>query len=307
MEPVIRWCELALPVAKAERLKILVDGSSQSDWWKLKQQEMRKAEKRLQQHREETRNWTEALSRSDTRIALAQAEKYETAWWRWLAPGWWKLRKQLQARYDFAAHPVQPSLSLVLQNLLTEYELQQAYDEVVEGGAAELGWGESYADSLQRLQRLHKQLNNAEQNQIEECQELFEAKQSLERIEGWVEVGKKIQQLHRVMDSWFEDWLASPPETWINDIRRLPEYLEGLPDFLEALRILRDLPENIRRMLRELDLSHEQLEYEIIQTSLQSVWAQNRPTSGFNGQRRNRVQSELEGLYGDWLSQTRAG
>ena len=303
MEPVIRWCELALPVAKAERLKILVDGSSQSDWWKLKQQEMRKAEKRLQQHREETRNWKEALSRSDTRIALAQAEKYETAWWRWLAPGWWKLRKQLQARYDFAAHPVQPSLSLVLQNLLTEYELQQAYDEVVEGGAAELGWGESYADSLQRLQRLHEQLKNAEQNQIEECQELFEAKQPLGRIEGWVEVGKRIQQLHRVMDSWFEDWLASPPETWINDIRRLPEYLEGLPDFLEALRILRDLPENIRRMLRELDLSHEQLEYEIIQTSLQSVWAQNRPTSGFNGQRRNRVQSELEGLYGDWLSQ----
>ena len=68
MEPVIQWCELALPVAKAERLKILVDGSSQSDWWKLKQQEMRKAEKRLQQHREETRNWKEALSRSKVSI-----------------------------------------------------------------------------------------------------------------------------------------------------------------------------------------------------------------------------------------------
>jgi DNA polymerase III delta prime subunit len=303
MQAVIQWCGLALPVAKAERLKILVDGSGLSDWWKQQQQEMRTAEKRLQQHREETQNWKEPLSRSDARIALDQAVKYEAAWWRWLAPGWWKLRQQLQARYDFSAHPVRPALSLVLQNLLTEYDLQQAYDEVVEGCAAELGWGESYADSLQRLKRLHEQLKNAEQNQREECRELLQMNQPLERIQGWVEVGTKIQQLRQVMDSWFEDWLTSSPETWIDEVRRLPEYLDDLPDFLEALRILRDLPENIRRMLRELDLSHEQLEYAVVQNTLQNLWTQNRPTSGFDGHRRNRIQSELEGLYGDWLTQ----
>ncbi len=303
MQALIHWCELAFPIAKAGRLQVLVDGSDLAERWKQQRQEIRKSEKRLQQHREETQHWKEPLTRSDARIAMQQAEKYEAAWWRWLSPGWWKLRQQLQSRYEFSAHPVRPALSLILQNLITEYELQQAYDEAVEGCAAELGWGESYAESLQRLQQLHEQFKNAEQNQLEECWDLFRVDQPLERIEGWVEAGRKILQLQKLMDSWFEGWRASPLEVWSDDVRRLPEHLEGLPDYLEALRILKDLPDDIRRMLREIDLPHELLELEIIQTTLQRVWVQNRPTSGFNGQHRNRIQAELEGLYGDWLTQ----
>ena len=302
MGPMIRWCEWAAPLAESGQLGLLIENSERDRWWKKTQAELQRCEKELQHKQVESENWQEPLSRSDAEIAVEQATRYEANGLRWLLPGWWKLRKQMNLRYRFSAHAVRPSYSQVLQKLIERYEAQQSLDRKYEEIATELGWGESFREVIQRLERLRSLMEEAAPVLREECAELLDAESGEKQLQGWVSAGRSIRHLQEELDGWFEDWTLRPIDQWTDEIQRFPDRLDELPDFLEALRILRDLPKKIRFTLRELDLSHDRLEAEIAESTLQDVWIQNRPSSQFSGKRRDGIQAQLESIYSDWLA-----
>ena len=68
-------------------------------------------------------NWADPLTPEDTSAALEQARGQETSFFRFLNGKWRSLKKTVQARYDFAAHAVKPSITSVLAKL---HDLHQA-------------------------------------------------------------------------------------------------------------------------------------------------------------------------------------
>ncbi|MCE4052889.1 WGR domain-containing protein [Pseudomonas sp. Au-Pse12] len=77
----------------------------------------------VQQHnaREATRHWRDKLAPQDTQAAQDLAQRLEASPLRWLQPSWWRLRGELQRRYDFSQHAIRPSYRSVLDNLAGEH------------------------------------------------------------------------------------------------------------------------------------------------------------------------------------------
>src|SRR5207245_1590684 len=70
-------------------------------------------------------------------------------------PSWWRLRKVLASRYDFAAHAVKPSWTRVLDGLRAEYDTAAAVTSA-EHDAHER-WGTSdVAGLLRTVAELHQ-------------------------------------------------------------------------------------------------------------------------------------------------------
>ncbi len=68
-----------------------------------------------------TANWRDKLSAEDTESALALTRRLQGSVLRWLQPAWWRLRGELQRRYDFTRHAVQPGYEKVLVALAEEH------------------------------------------------------------------------------------------------------------------------------------------------------------------------------------------
>src|SRR5207248_1414245 len=66
--------------------------------------------------REATAHWKDKLPRAELEDAIATAKAVEGRF-GFMKPAWWRLRKVLATRYDFAAHAVRPSWTRVLEQL----------------------------------------------------------------------------------------------------------------------------------------------------------------------------------------------
>lgn len=79
----------------------------------------------VQQHnaRESTHHWREKLAPQDTQAAIDLVQRLEGSLLRWLQPAWWRLRGELQRRYDFSQHAIRPSFGSVLDNLAREHRV----------------------------------------------------------------------------------------------------------------------------------------------------------------------------------------
>lgn len=71
-------------------------------------------------------HWRDKLTAGDTDNALALARKLEPSILRWLQPGWWRLRGELNRRYDFGKHAIHPGYRKVLEALAGEQAAEAA-------------------------------------------------------------------------------------------------------------------------------------------------------------------------------------
>jgi len=77
----------------------------------------------VQQHNASEANhfWRDKLAPQDTDAARELVQRLEGSLLRWLKPSWWRLRGELQRRYDFSQHAIRPSYRSVLDNLAGEH------------------------------------------------------------------------------------------------------------------------------------------------------------------------------------------
>ncbi|MBK9383294.1 MAG: DUF4011 domain-containing protein [Planctomycetes bacterium] len=69
--------------------------------------------------------WKDPLPPSELETVEALCERTERAFLRWLRPSWWKLKKIVEARYDFRAHTIEPELGAVLSKLRARYAAEE--------------------------------------------------------------------------------------------------------------------------------------------------------------------------------------
>lgn len=105
----------------ASHLELLEPGSAGSQALHAEQAALQALT--VQQHGalEATRYWRDKLGLQDTQAAQALVERLEGSLLRWLQPSWWRLRGELQRRYDFSQHAIRPSYRSVLDTLAGEH------------------------------------------------------------------------------------------------------------------------------------------------------------------------------------------
>ncbi|HSY42476.1 MAG TPA: DUF4011 domain-containing protein, partial [Candidatus Acidoferrum sp.] len=110
IQAVLDFAVQARPLAERNLLGVLTAGPTATSFESLAAEVDAKAQV-LAQTRQKTGAWREPLSPDDTQNALVQARAFEKSFFRFLQPAFWRLKKTLQARYDFTQHAVAPAWS----------------------------------------------------------------------------------------------------------------------------------------------------------------------------------------------------
>ncbi|MDO6433415.1 AAA domain-containing protein [Flavitalea sp. BT771] len=215
-------------------------------------------------------HWKEKLVEQDLSHALDLAVKQEKAFLNFLNGGWQKLKKQLQACYDFSAHAVKPSYRSILEHLKDEYEQARLLEQV------------------KRRLREDYRLDNPDTAWLG-IGILHQKKDdpSLVYLLRHPEAGAVVISLHSLhqplvdLESRLKECLHDPgaPESLEglrDELQNIRLNADGLREMLPALRRFTELPEGVKSMLRGLMLSPRQAEAVIARKALQTVYQSNR-------------------------------
>ncbi|MBD8528475.1 MULTISPECIES: AAA domain-containing protein [unclassified Massilia] len=205
-----------------------------------------------------TAHWRDKLAPADTAAALALAQELEPSPLRWLQPRWWRLRGELQRRYDFGKHAVQPDYRQVLAALAAEQQAAGALD------AAE-------ADSRQRY---GVDDMNAFLRALGELEARLQAGAGPQALVAWLRAAADpiaaaallaraapvIERLAGLTHDTLDLAPAAPLGEIAELLRDLREGLDDLPDLLPPLRAVHAGDPACAMALRRLDHSPEEFD-----------------------------------------------
>jgi predicted DNA-binding WGR domain protein len=254
----------------------------------------------LAQARQKTGAWKEPLSADDTQNALEQARSFEKSFFRFLQPGFWRLKKTLQARYDFTRHAVAPAWSKLLQELASQHKAQAALDAVVEQARKE--W---QTDDVEALRGLVIELRNDKRATHPSVKALIKQLAEPGAGDGLVENLVGIHERFTELDATLRSLLAEheqfdfPGMTEL--LSKLREQTSALVELSPVLGELIELPEAFSHALRRADVPLNDFEGAIGHKSMNQVYRQDRAVSRFEGRVLSRKMGQLEKHYREWL------
>jgi AAA domain/REase_MTES_1575/Protein of unknown function (DUF4011) len=297
----IEFASRAGPLAQAEKLSVLTNGAAAKTFDSLAA-DLAESTLALLQAQEKASPWHDPLRADDTQNALRQARAFEKSPLRVLRPAFWRLRRILRARYDFARHAVAPSMVNVLTDLSDQHRLQAVVNSFRE--KASRAWRTDDIEGVCKLvfdlrrgpllaqppvKNLIRQLAGSD-----EAGPLFEELASIR--EQFIELDETLQFL---LAEFQQFKLEELPEV----LGQLREQTGLLADLLPALGEIANLPDSFSHALRHVPVPLDLLEGAAGQKSVNLVYRQDRALRRFDARALARKTAQLEKHHGQWLSQ----
>lgn len=268
------------------------------------------AEQDLQLARQATTHWrpNAKLSAADAQAAFDLAQRSEQRWFAFLSPSWWRLRGVLNRSYDFTAHTIRPTWSVVLGALVKEHVAQAARDRVAQQTTAEFRLDGEPVAAAEKLTELRSWLAAAPPWLRELHEELVKAENSDDdgRVEAlfdrWLGVEETAQQLVAELDRFAADYVDLPLDTLRETLVRIGAATRQVPRALTLLGELGRVPVGIGRTLRERPWTLVQTEAAIAAHTWSEFCRTNRDVERFDGRSRAKHVARLESLHDGWLA-----
>jgi predicted DNA-binding WGR domain protein len=214
-------------------------------------------------------HWRDKLHTGDTAAALELVRRVGSSPLRWLQPQWWRLRGELQRRYDFSKHAVHPGYVKILEQLADEQAAAAAL--ALDDTALRQRYGVPDMPAfLAALTGLAQQLQQgagpraviaslrASADPVRAAQAAAAARAPLEALQEVVTAN-----------------LDLAPDTSLDRIaevlRDLREALDDLPDCLPLLRALHAGDPALARTLQQVDLAPEPLDALVVDEALRRM------------------------------------
>jgi predicted DNA-binding WGR domain protein len=216
-----------------------------------------------------TANWGDKLSPADTDTALALVRRLEPSLGRWLQPAWWRVRREINRRYDFAKHAIHPGYTKVVEALAAEHQAAAALADADAIARQRYGVTDmaAFLDAVADLERrlphaagVQKLIAHLRQTSapVVEARTLVGAREGLDKLAGQVRQN-----------------LALDPDTSLGEIaellRDLREALDDLPDLLPLLRAVHDGDPDCAVTLQRLDCPPDELDALVVDEALRRL------------------------------------
>ncbi|MBI2931334.1 MAG: WGR domain-containing protein, partial [Planctomycetes bacterium] len=234
----------------------------------------------LEKAREGTRRWKEKLPKADVGPALELARSL-TGPFAFLRPSWWRLRGILRKRYPFHLHIVKPSWVDVLEALQKEYRAEDAVEEGEKAARAAYGIEEPLEEFVRRVQEAQRGAGD------------FPKKIAADAILG-------LADLRGALDAFLAGWEERSLGQLQDDVDRIEEALDLLPDFLPCLGEIEKLPKPLAEAFRRLPLDRDGLEAGIADRGFEKTCLQDRFLARFTGAVKERHLDRLDRLTREW-------
>ena len=254
----------------------------------------------LAQAQQATKHWTNKLPADEVQIALDQAKGLEGKLLSMLNPAWWRLRKALKSRYNFAAHAVKPRWSQVLLGLDSEYKTAAALAQAEQSVCEELGVTAPLETVIQQVLRARKWAQQMPPSLQPLHRSLAQSGRAAQSIARLLEAQVLAQQLHQACEAFLEGFAARSLKELEADLKTLERSQEMLTDFLYCLGQLAQLPDQLAAAFRTLPLDARRLEAAIVSRCVDETFRSDRTLNRFNGAVRDGHVDRLAKLSRKW-------
>ena len=286
-----------LPLARKELLGLLDPGSQATLALARLCKDHARMQKALEGARRKTSNWREKLPPDETTSALAQAEKLQGAF-SFLSPAWWRLRKVLNARYDFSRHAVIPTWTKVLADLAAEHEAEAAV-ELVKAECARDFTGDDPEALKQQLAALSAK--DASPAALALRERLLASQQGAALVGTLAGLEPGFAQLRGQLALTIFEPESHSLATLAGGIREMVEAIDTLPELLPALRDLAKAPPRLARAVRTRDMTIERLESACAAKSLTELYQADRSLQRFDGHVLKQKLDRVAKAHRQWL------
>jgi len=287
------------PLAERDLLGVLTHGAAEKTFDALAADLDKKA-KASQKAQEKIAGWREPLPSDDTENALAQAQSYEKSIFRFLQPAFWRLKKTLQARYNFSQHAVTPAWSKILGDLSAWHTAQAEWESLRSQAATDWRVEDVDAFRAQVAELKHHQLltHPSVKALLDLLRKSDEAAALIDNLVG-------IQQRFSELDGTLGSVLAEHEQFEFPELtavlQKLREQAGTLAELSPILAELAELPDGFTHALRHAPMLLSEFEAAVGHKSLNGVYREDRAVNRFEGRTLLRKMDQLENHYREWL------
>jgi len=261
-----------LPLARHGLLDLLATGSARHAAFSALVTDHAAKQRALEERQAKTIHWIDKLPPEDTATALALAPKVQGLL-GFLNPGWWRLRKVLKARYDFAKHAVAPTWEQVLADLAAEHAAAAALEEVRRTSARDFA-SEDPATLARDLDALEDPAAPPEVRSLRDL--LLSSTDGAELVKSLAALAPGFHQLGTALQALLHDPEPHGPAALAAAVREIREELDALPELLPSLRDLTTAPAAIRVAVRALPFTAAELEAACARKTLACLYREDR-------------------------------
>ncbi len=299
IQAILEFAVRARPLAERNLIGVLTSTPTATAFQELAGQLDAKAHA-LAQAKLKTAAWKEPLSPDDTQNALAQAQAFEKSIFRFLRPAFWRLKKTLQARYDFTQHAIAPGWSKILSELAAQHAAQAAFDAVCE--QARTQWRTDDALAFRSfVVELRTDRRTAHTSVTALIQQLAPSNEANALIKALAGIHERFTELDKTLQSLLTEHEQFDFPELSQVLAKLREQTGTLAELSPILSELVELPESLSHALRRAAVPLNEFEAAMGHKSLNQVYRQDRAVNRFEGRILARKMEQLERHYREWL------
>jgi predicted DNA-binding WGR domain protein len=288
------------PLAERDLTGVLTHGPAEKAFAALAS-ELDKKAKALHKAQEKTAAWREPLSPDDTDNALAQAQSFEKSIFRFLQPSFYRLKRMLQARYDFSRHAVPPAWSKVLADLATQHKALAELQALQQQAAA--SWRVEDVEAFRSQVAEMKTDTRLAHPSIKALLKLLaDSNEAATLVENLAGIHDRFTALDQTLSATLAEYEQFEFPELADVLSKLRGQTDALAELSPILSELADLPDAFAHALRHAPIPLNEFEAAIGHKSLNQVYREDRAVNRFEGRTLFRKMEQLEKRYRDWLS-----
>lgn len=286
-----------LPLARKNLLGLLDANSGLSaNFAKLCADHAKKL-KALEAARAKTTNWRDKLPAGETASALDQANGLQ-GFFAFLNPAWWRLRKVLNATYDFSKHAVKPTWVKILSDLAAEQAARAEVDAVKQRCEEEFT-GDDPIALREQLEALSSADNSPAALALRE--QLISSPQGAALVESLAALAPGFHSLRTELSSTLFEPESHSLATLSSALRDMIEEFDALPELLPTLRDLATAPPKLARAVRTREWDIARLESVCAAQSLAAIYREDRAFQRFDGHVLKQKLDRVARAHRQWL------
>ena len=229
---------------------------------------------------EQAAGWKTPLPPEEAANALSQARRFQGSVFRFLQPGYWRLRKIIKERYDFSRHVVLPGYVKVLEDLTRLQQARAAWEESKRTAQAEWQWPDIMA-----LQQLVSDLRTIPAHPSVQAfaPQLVNSADACSLVLTLADIHGRFAELDQTLASLFAEHGQFDFPELTETLAALRGELAILPELMPLLIDFAQLPERFARSLRHIDLPLISFEPAIGRKSLNRIYREDRALGRVEG------------------------
>ncbi|MBK8002164.1 MAG: hypothetical protein IPK15_26595 [Verrucomicrobia bacterium] len=247
-----------------------------------------------------TAGWLEPLSPDDTDSALAQARAFEKSIFRFLQPSFYRLKRTLQARYDFSKHAVSPAWSKILSDLSAGHSAQADWQAAHQQAAAD--WRVQDVEAFRAQVSELKKDPQLDHPSIKALLSLLgDSEDPAKLVANLAGIHDRFTALADTLAAILAEYEQFEFRDLANVLGKVREQTAMLAELCPILAEVADLPEALTHALRHAPIPLSEFEAAIAHKSVNRVYREDRTVSRFEGRTLLRKMERLEQRYLEWL------